>query len=143
MPGAGLRDPLQLLLQAGAGAVQRAAHRVQLRQVGGCGVVLQPQALAQDFLHGAAHRVLVVAGHRFDLVACGAQARLQGVGGIQQFADRALAALAALANAPAQPQDDGDDGEQECGQEEFHPASLRERRPRGKPAPRKCRIMLI
>ena len=58
-------------------------------------------------------------------------------------ADRALAALAALANAPAQPQDDGDDGEQECGQEEFHPASLRERRPRGKPAPRKCRIMLI
>ena len=41
--------------------------------------------------------------------------------------------LAALADAPTPPQRNGGDGEQEHGQEEFHPASLRARGPCGNP----------
>ena len=91
------------------------------------------QALAQDFLHGAAHRVLVVARHRFQLFAGDPQPRFQCVGGIQHAADRALAALSALAGSPRQPCDDGEGGGQQGGQDEVHAGSLRERRPRGKP----------
>ena len=50
--------------------------------------------------------------------------------------------LGAPAGAPTQPQQDGDDDWQHQ-RERFHPASLRERRPHGKPAPRMSRMMLI
>jgi hypothetical protein len=70
----GLARPAAIAAQAGARAFKGAPDRVQLRKVGGSGVVLQPQALAQDFLHGAAHRVFVVPGHRFEFFAARAGA---------------------------------------------------------------------
>jgi hypothetical protein len=44
-----------------------------------------------------------------------------------------------LANAPGLPGDRSGKGEQEEGQDQFHAASLRERRPPGKPRPA-CRV---
>ncbi len=77
------------------------------------GMFLQPQALAQDFLHCAAHRVLLVAGNRLDFLPRGAQPGFQGIGGIQQFTDRTLAAAGGREQAPEQEQ--GAHGK--CGQD--------------------------
>ena len=63
-------------------------------------MILQPQPLAQQVLHGAADRVLMVAGNRLDLFARGAQAGFERVGGVQHRADRLAAGMAALADPP-------------------------------------------
>lgn len=64
-------------------------------------MLLEPQALAQHFPHGIANRVGVVPGDCLDLGAGGAQARLQGVGCVQEFAHGALAAARAAQDEQA------------------------------------------
>ena len=51
-------------------------------------MVAQPQALAKHLPHRFANRVgTLFAGNRLDFGARGSQAGLEGIGGIQQFAD--------------------------------------------------------
>ena len=73
-------------------------------------MLLQPQALAQHFLHGIPDRVHAVPGDGFEFGPGGAQPGLELVGGVQQVADRALAAP----NEPAEGERDrnGGDGDQ-------------------------------
>ena len=93
--------------------------------------------LAQQALHGGAHRIDVVAGDRLDLLARGAQAGFQGVDGVQHVLDRALPVLAAPDHGPRQPQAEGGErGHREDDQGRCHGRSLQERGAAGKPGAR-------
>jgi uncharacterized protein len=86
----------QLLLDPFAGGIDRIAHRDQLFQRRVDPMLLQPQALAQHFMHGVAHRIFVAADNGLDLDASGAQALLQCVGGVQHLGHGAAAVAAPL-----------------------------------------------
>lgn len=132
---------MQLAVKLGPGGFQRVAHGLQVLHAGAVGMLLQPQALAQDFLHRVEHRILLVASNRLDFFTGSAQPGFQGIGGIQQFTDSALAAAARRAQAPEQSPkqspkqeqgaqcEDGEDG----GQDGMHASSLRQREDSGKP----------
>ena len=79
----GAFDALELLVDAGARAVDGRAHRLQLFRGRASAVLLQPQALAQHLLQRGAHGVVAFAGDGLDLAARRAQAVLERVGGIQ------------------------------------------------------------
>ncbi len=63
-------------------------------------MLLEPQALAQHFMHGVADRVFVAADNRLDLHARGAQALLQRIGGVQDLGHGTLTTATALPGAP-------------------------------------------
>lgn len=87
----GALDLRQLLLDALAGAIDRFADRFKLLQRCAGPVLLQPQTLAQHFLQGLLHWVVVVTGNRLDLGAGDAQPRFQCVGGIKHAGHGAIA----------------------------------------------------
>src|SRR3546814_19090474 len=60
--------------------LDRVADRAQLFQRRAIAMLLQPKALAQHFLHGLAHGVVVDAGDGLDFGPGVAQSRLQAVG---------------------------------------------------------------
>lgn len=82
----------QLAPHPQVGAKDGIAYLLDLRQWRAIAVLLQPQPVAQHFLHRLAHRVGMAAGRRAHLFAGIAQPRLQCVGGIQQLPDRPLTA---------------------------------------------------
>ncbi len=53
-------------------------------------MLLQPEPLPQHFLERGAYGVVLVAGDRLDLGPGGAQARFEGVGGVEQAGERPL-----------------------------------------------------
>ena len=86
-------------------------------------MLLQPQPLAQHFLQGIAHRVVVVAGDRFDLRARRAQAGFQRVGSVQYLAEGALPSGAAPPQPDGRPR--GQHGEDEQGDGDGHVDAIR------------------
>lgn len=86
-------------------------------------MLLQPQSLAQHFLQGGVDGFVLVAGDGFDLGLRRAQPGLEGIGGIEQTGEGALAWMVATAVGPCQSQgekndrktDGGNGGESEDG----------------------------
>jgi uncharacterized protein len=79
-------------------------------------MVPQPQPLAKHLAHGVADRVVAaVAGHRLDLGPGQAQALLEGVGGVQDLADRAFAASRATPGEQCRDRQGGQQQEQDDG----------------------------
>ncbi len=74
-------------------------------------MLLKPQALAQHFLHGVAHRIFIAANDRLDLHARSAQAFLQRIGGVKYLRHRMLATRATLPSTPCKTR--GEDGDQQ------------------------------
>ncbi len=91
----GALDPPQLLVDALAGGVDRFADRAQLVEGGPAAVLLQPQSLAQHFLHGLADGVAGTAGGGLDFGPGRPEAGFQLVGGIQELAHGAPAGTGA------------------------------------------------
>ena len=85
-------------------------------------MLLQPQALAQHFLHRVPNRVLVAADDGLDLAAGSTQALFQRVGRVQDLGHRPLAAAAAAAHREGQSSDDrGGQQEQQGGGQAAYP----------------------
>ncbi len=103
----------QLLLDPHPGGVDGVAHHLKLLQGRVRTVLLQPEPLAQHFLHGVADRVLVAAHDGLDLDPRRPQAFFKGIGRIQDLNDGILAAAAATADGQGQSGDNGGDGEQQ------------------------------
>lgn len=69
-------------------------------------MLLQPQSLAQHLLQGGVDGFVFVAGDGFDLGLRRAQPGFQGVGGIEQTGEGALAWMVATRVGPCQGQDE-------------------------------------
>lgn len=103
----GALDPPQLLVDALTGGVDRFPDRAQLIEGGPAAMLLQPQALAQHFLHGLADGVAGAAGGGLDFGPGRPEAGFQLVGGVQELAHRTPAG----AGAAAQPECGGESGQ--------------------------------
>lgn len=79
-------------------------------------MLLQPKPLPQHFLQRIADRIVVAADDRLDFRARRAQALFEGIGGIQNRAQSALALAAAFAQEPGGGGRSGCDTEQDQGQ---------------------------
>lgn len=73
-------------------------------------MLLQPEPLPQHFLERGAHGLVLVAGDRLDLGPGGAQARFEGVGGVEQAGERPLTGQIPSRDPPDQDRGDQDDG---------------------------------
>ena len=107
------------MLEASAGRVDRVADARQLLKRSLPPVLLQPQSLAEHFLHGVADRIGVVSRDGFDFRARLAEPGLERIGGIEQFGDRALAGAGA-ASADQNGRAGGQRGQQQQDDGEFH-----------------------
>ena len=81
--GAGALDLNQLLVDAGAGLIDRCAKFVEGLDRSGLAMLLQPEPLAQHFLQRGADALVLIAGDSLDFGFRCAQPGFERVRGIQ------------------------------------------------------------
>ncbi len=81
-------------------------------------MLLQPQTLAQHFVHGIADRILVTAHDRLDLHSRSTQTLFECIGGVQNLGHRALATSATLSEVECDASEDrgGEQQQEDNGQ---------------------------